>query len=165
MASSLVEHDIPESILFHILKMFSLHCKQKGNDYTFQLCRKKISQFYAHHLLEHESMDGLSSSLFLSRWQEALPEDFPVELEFLSGIAYVDSDGLDKCIRYYPKSQLDMDPKIRFQQLFQERKKWSRQDILPFISDLAETEKKLDVVLLKFTRSVKEKGMVFYSCR
>ena len=83
----------------------------------------------------------------------------------IQGIAFVDQESLGKTIRYFPKSALEREPKQRFQQLFQSRKKWSRSEILPYVLDLAESEKKLDVVFLKFARMSKEGSTVYYSSR
>ena len=90
-------------------------------------------------------------------------------LEFPSGAKANQDDAL---IRYFPKSSLEMDVKARFQQLFLVKKKWTREDIIPYIEDLVDPvtphgakQKKLDALLLKHTRSTKESGQPVYSSR
>jgi sister chromatid cohesion protein DCC1 len=68
-------------------------------------------------------------------------------------------------ISYFPLSELPADPAARFSQLFLEQKQWAPEDIMPFIEDLAPDKKKLDALLLKFTRSQKQDGRVVYGSR
>jgi len=55
---------------------------------------------------------------------------------------------------------------MRFMALFEVKAKWEAQEIRPFLRDLVLDEKKLDILLLKFARSVKQPGGgVIYSSR
>jgi sister chromatid cohesion protein DCC1 len=69
-------------------------------------------------------------------------------------------------IRYFSKSQLPLDAAARFTALFEVKPKWDGPEIRPFLRDLVLDEKKLDILLLKHARSVKQPGGgVVYSSR
>lgn len=71
-----------------------------------------------------------------------------------------------KSIRYFSKSHLPNDPAMRFTALFEVKSKWEAQEIRPFLRDLVLDDKKLDILLLKHARSVKQPGGgVIYSSR
>ena len=115
---------------------------------------------------------------FVREWVSRLPEGFKgTTMEVLKGLAFLGYPAGGKTsleeavIRYFPKSSLDMEPKARFQQLFLVKKKWPRQDLLPYVEDLVDPPganlKKLDALLLKHTRSSKDpySGQPVYSSR
>ena len=88
MAASLVDHDIPETILFHILKIFS--DSVSGNttdkslsDYIFTLSLDQVSRFVGEQLLIYENMNGVSLDQFLDKWTATVPEGFPVSMDLL----------------------------------------------------------------------------------
>lgn len=53
----------------------------------------------------------------------------------------------------------------RLEQLFIARRKWSREELLPYIFDLADDSKKLDLLLLKYARLSRVRDVLFYSKR
>lgn len=55
-------------------------------------------------------------------------------------------------IQSYPSAHLPLAPAARFQELFLTRSQWTKEDLEPFIKDLATDGKKLDALLLKFAR-------------
>ena len=63
------------------------------------------------------------------------------------------------------KSNLPFSPKERLEQLFLVKRKWLADDLIPFIEDLAENKKKLDVLLLKYARVSNSEGRVYYTSR
>lgn len=69
----------------------------------------------------------------------------------------MDEEGRNKFIRFFPKSSLSKDAKPRFQELFDVRKRWLDVEIAPYVEDLAPGGgKKLDALLLKYARIIKE---------
>lgn len=190
LAAALVDHDIPSAILGHILKGFSSKfstvpssLESKSGlpaDYVVYLSPDAIARFIGEHLLLFENWNGAASKDFLKAWEKVICTDslslFPSPyMGLLRGLAFIDEEG--QVVRYLPKSSLERDPKSRFQQLFLTKKKWARQDMLPYVEDLVESSpsataaatainiKKLDSLFLKYTRSVKEAGIVFYTGR
>ncbi|KAF9910090.1 hypothetical protein BX616_010945, partial [Lobosporangium transversale] len=109
---------------------------------------------------------------FMTMWKKAVQDLFEPDLAYLAGECFVENErGLEKkqtitYIRYFPKSRLPSDPAGRFMALFEIKEKWGGQEIRPFLRDLVLDEKKLDVLLLKHARSVKQPGGgVIYSSR
>ncbi|KAG0251108.1 hypothetical protein BG011_007833 [Mortierella polycephala] len=95
-----------------------------------------------------------------------------VEARFNVGECIVEADRAPersqshKFIRYFSRNHLPNDPATRFTALFEIKSKWDSQEIRPFLRDLVLDEKKLDILLLKHARSVKQAGGgVIYSSR
>jgi sister chromatid cohesion protein DCC1 len=72
---------------------------------------------------------------------------------------------VDPIIRYFPQSLLPTEAKNRFHDLFNIRHKWHKDDILPYIEDLASNHKELDPIILKFARISKLGENVFLTSR
>jgi sister chromatid cohesion protein DCC1 len=70
----------------------------------------------------------------------------------------------DGKIYYFPQSALEVDPKQRFFQLFQAKKKWSKEELAPFLGDLG-TGKGLDTLLVKWARRIKDGNVYYYVAR
>ncbi|KAF9187923.1 hypothetical protein BGZ51_000943 [Haplosporangium sp. Z 767] len=86
------------------------------------------------------------------------------DLVYLAGECIVEADHAPernqshKFIRYFSRNHLPNDPATRFTALFEIKSKWDGQEIRPFLRDLVLDEKKLDILLLKHARSVKQAG-------
>lgn len=69
-------------------------------------------------------------------------------------------------LKYFPNHiLLSMDAKSRFEYLFKARSKWTQDEIVPYIEDLATDKKKLDAMLLKYARASGEKNHITYTSR
>lgn len=55
--------------------------------------------------------------------------------------------------KYFDRGTLATDPKQRFTQLFQVKKRWLQTELLPYISDLI-VGTTVDALLSKFTRTI-----------
>ncbi|KAG0339139.1 Sister chromatid cohesion protein DCC1 [Podila horticola] len=110
---------------------------------------------------------------FMRQWQQSLHSQFEPDLAYLAGECIVDTEKAPdqryqpiKYIRYFSKDNLPNDPASRFAALFEIKAKWEAHEIRPFLRDLVLDEKKLDVLLLKHARSVKQPGGgVIYNSR
>jgi hypothetical protein len=91
---------------------------------------------------------------FLNEFEESVASlpNISISLDHLEGLYLIEEIAMKKKIRYYPKHILPFDPKGRFHQLFLARSKWDKNDILPFVSDLAGNTKELDRLILKHSR-------------
>ena len=63
----------------------------------------------------------------------------------------------ERLLRYFSASSLPTEPKARFTDLFLTRARWRQEDIIPFIEGITLNGKDRDRLLLKFTRSTKDK--------
>jgi sister chromatid cohesion protein DCC1 len=69
-------------------------------------------------------------------------------------------------VTYFSRSNLSTDPLSRFNELFLTRPKWTEDDIVAFIEDIAVDKKDCDRLLLKFARrAAGADGKVYYSSR
>jgi sister chromatid cohesion protein DCC1 len=63
----------------------------------------------------------------------------------------------DESLRYFSAISLPTDPVARFGDLFLTRPRWRQEDIIPFIEGITVDSKDRDRLLIKFTRSTKDK--------
>ncbi|KAF9316064.1 Sister chromatid cohesion protein DCC1 [Podila horticola] len=132
----------------------------------FRLSVKKICAFMGVHILSTvERGNRWVLSDFMRQWQQSLHSQFEPDLACLAGECIVDTEKAPdqryqpiKYIRYFSKDNLPNDPASRFAALFEIKAKWEAHEIRPFLRDLVLDEKKLDVLLLKHARSVKQPG-------
>ncbi|KAF9927233.1 hypothetical protein FBU30_003416 [Linnemannia zychae] len=175
-----IENDVPESesgispwMIKHCISSFSEDNAPDGNADRYCLSGSKVSSFMGIHLLSStERGHRWKLQDFILKWNELLQEHYKADLKYLAGEYIIEHDkGMDKIqtqqyIRYFSKSHLPLDPAARFTVLFEVKPKWDGPEIRPFLRDLVLDEKKLDVLLLKYARSVKQPGGgVVYSSR
>ncbi|KAF9151226.1 Sister chromatid cohesion protein DCC1 [Linnemannia schmuckeri] len=176
-----IENDTPESesgiaswMVKHCIASFSEDTESSTETKAEHYClsAKKVSMFMGVHLLSStERGHRWRLQDFMLKWNELLQEHFKADLKYLAGEYIVENDrGMDKSqqqyIRYFSKSQLPLDAAARFTALFEVKPKWDGPEIRPFLRDLVLDEKKLDILLLKHARSVKQPGGgVVYSSR
>ncbi|KAI9352549.1 hypothetical protein DFJ73DRAFT_349558 [Zopfochytrium polystomum] len=102
----------------------------------------------------------------MKEWRNETPPEFEINLDLLKGHYLIEyQDSTTATIRHFPKSCLPPSAKERLEHLFQIRRKWVREDLLPYVDDLAEDDKKLELLLLKFGRTSREAGVTYYSRR
>jgi hypothetical protein len=91
---------------------------------------------------------------FIKEFQESVVSlpNVSISLCHLEGLYLIQEIAMKKTIRYFPKNILPFDAKGRFQELFVARSKWDKNDILPFVKDLAGNDKELDRLILKHSR-------------
>ncbi|KAI9014689.1 sister chromatid cohesion protein Dcc1 [Gaertneriomyces semiglobifer] len=159
------EEDIPPSIVKHILQFYAERTETSETDTIYTLSQYKIARFFGKQLLASAEATRFSVKTFMERWRAQVPETLTISLDMLQGLCLIDPEPTGQSIRYFPKSVLPMDAKPRFEMLFQVRRKWLRQDILPYIDDLASDPKKLDAILLKYGRMSKVTDQTFYTSR
>ena len=97
----------------------------------------------------------ISVDEFLLAWAAALPAKAAGEarMESLRGRAIVEVRGSARLIRPLSPASLSPDPRTRFRQLFELAPSWTREDLLPYVADLAaQGAGGADQLLLKHTR-------------
>jgi len=99
----------------------------------------------------------------VQKWKAAVGDTFEasVSLTLLSGNYLVSSDMLT----YFPSSGLPVDPSNRFADLFLTRPRWKADDIVPFLSDIAVSNKDRDKLLLKHARAITDGQGLWYTRR
>ncbi|KAF9566662.1 Sister chromatid cohesion protein DCC1 [Mortierella alpina] len=170
--SPAAESGIEPWMIEHCLTSFS-DDEQATSSVRYHLSAKKICTFMGVHLLSTiERGNRWQLEDFMSAWQTSLHEHFQADLAYLAGECVVEADRAPernqshKYIRYFSRTLLPNDAAARFTALFEIKSKWEGEEIRPFLRDLVLDEKKLDVLLLKHARSVKQPGGgVIYNSR
>ncbi|KAG0205770.1 Sister chromatid cohesion protein DCC1 [Mortierella sp. GBA30] len=170
--SPAAESGIEPWMVEHCLGSFSNE-EQTTEPGYYHLSAKKMCTFMGIHLLSTiERGNRWKLEEYMNAWQTSLHEHFQADLAYLAGECVVEADRAPernqshKYIRYFSKTHLPNDPAARFTALFEIKSKWEGPEIRPFLRDLVLDEKKLDVLLLKHARSVKQAGGgVIYSSR
>lgn len=110
-------------------------------------------------ILRHYKHETIPESEFLSKWKNAVGDTFEsfVALSLLSGnyLRTPPKDtNKDDALNYFPASELPTDPAARFIELFLARKRWTGDEIEPFLTDIAVNSKERDKLLLKHARAI-----------
>ncbi|KAF8966002.1 Sister chromatid cohesion protein DCC1 [Haplosporangium bisporale] len=155
---------IQEWMVKHCLESFA----EEGNlpSGHFKLSDKKMCLFMGVHILSTvERGNRWILSDFMRHWQQSLHNQFEPDLAYLAGECIIDTEKSPdqryqpiKYIRYFSKDNLPNEAAARFAALFEIKPKWEAHEIRPFLRDLVLDEKKLDILLLKHARSVKQPG-------
>ena len=178
------EELVPRQVIESLLVTFSV---SDSTEETYNLNTTKISRFFARYLFETGDRVWSKDS-FLSQWR-ALASDLPVDDSLLAGLAIeeVDATHGQLHVRYFPRSLLlsiaQGDPRKRFEVLFAIKKKWLKNELVPYVSDLVCSTGQLsdeDVVdpeqikshsvaleslMLKYARFCKASGEEYYTNR
>ncbi|KAJ3010442.1 UNVERIFIED_CONTAM: hypothetical protein HDU68_002131 [Siphonaria sp. JEL0065] len=160
----MAENEIPESVILHCLSLVADEIEDVGSG-IYKLSSSKICRTTGTEVLL-SIKNKLPLNTFMKEWRKVTPSTFELSLDCLQGLFLIEeTNSMGNEIKYFPKSKLPPIAKDRLDQLFQVRRKWSSHDIMPYIKDLAENKKKLDLMLLKYTRLSKVGETVYYSSR
>ncbi|GLD96683.1 hypothetical protein PINS_up005366 [Pythium insidiosum] len=149
-------------------------CHAYGNIETAangqELCRfdtHKVALFCARQLFRERgdskqaaqlgATPGWTLDQFMEKWQLRVPEPIKVSRDMLRGIALTKTQrGKPTWLHYFPEDELPMDPKLRFERLFQQQEKWSVEQLEPYISALVRPGVTQASLLLKYARSSRQ---------
>ncbi|KAF9168452.1 hypothetical protein DFQ26_007583 [Actinomortierella ambigua] len=163
------ETDMEDWLVQHTLQTFS---QDDTNSTTIVvLSADKVCGFLGTHLLAtRERGSRWPVQEFMSTWRKLVHGHFPLaDLTSLAGHVIeerISGGGNQVYIRYFSKSDLSSDPVVRFKALFDAKAQWESHEIRPFLRDLVIDDKKLDILLIKHARGVKQSdGRVVYHSR
>ncbi|KAI8613966.1 sister chromatid cohesion protein Dcc1 [Chytriomyces sp. MP71] len=155
----MAEHEIPDPVIEHCLTLVGEETVAGSGIYA--LSHRKICRITGSETLMSLEAQNTPINEFMKLWRKATPSSFDLSLDHLQGIYLIEGD-LNQTIN---KSALPASPKERLEYLFTIRRKWAANDIRPYIEDLAENKKKLDLLLLKYARLSRAGDIVYYSAR
>ncbi|KAF9977472.1 hypothetical protein BGZ73_005859 [Actinomortierella ambigua] len=163
------ETDMEDWLVQHALQTFSQDHENKDQNSTLiALSADKVCGFLGTHLLAtRERGSRWPVQEFLSTWRKLVHDHFQIaDLTSLAGHVIEERVGGQLYIRYFSRADLSSDPIIRFKALFEVKSQWESQEIRPFLRDLVVDEKKLDLMLMKHARGVKQSdGRAVYHSR
>jgi len=82
---------------------------------------------------------------------------------YLSGIAFLESETQPAVIRYFPVQNLSEDIKVRFEELFEAKDRWSLEEITPYIEPLTVGKLTVSVLVMKHARSFSSSGVKYFT--
>lgn len=148
-----------ESLLEQVFLVFDDPEHYTENMDDWKVSEKKVCRFYANELLKARH-DWLLTDL-LQAWKK-LVGDFLPDISMLRGLAILDDHPVsgqnEFRVTYFSVEDLPSNPQERFKLLFQTRPRWQYDDLLPFIEGLAESESKLQSIIIKFCRRSTDAG-------
>ncbi|KAF8205052.1 sister chromatid cohesion protein Dcc1 [Pholiota molesta] len=158
-------HEVPRAVSTQIMAWFG-----ELKDGRWKMDVGSVVRELGLGILRNHRHDPISQGDLLLRWKTQVGDTFEslVSIGLLEG-NYIESEtinyGDNLTLKYFPASDLPVDPAARFSDLFLTRKKWKGEDISPFLSDIAVNSKERDKLLLKYCRTVTESGGVRYTAR
>lgn len=141
--------------------MFDVYtCRSERIPDRFQYREDLVCALFAEKILQH----GLKFHIdeFLVTWQEALPEGFEANEQYLRGIGIIDREGSVPCVRGLNEADLPMNLLGRLDMLFRTKERWNLEQIEPYIECFATPTVGVTSILAKYTRSLVVKGVRMY---
>ncbi|XP_050067305.1 sister chromatid cohesion protein DCC1 [Anopheles maculipalpis] len=149
---------IPYEIVDGIFDVYT--CPSERIPDRFQYREDLVCALFAEKILQH----GLKFHIdeFLVTWQEALPDGFEANEQYLRGIGIVDREGSVPCVRGLNEADLPMNLLGRLDMLFRTKERWNLEQIEPYIECFATPTVGVTSILAKYTRSLVVKGVRMY---
>lgn len=149
-----------------VAQVFGTFLKQaEDNKDHFCLHRDAVSRFYGKYLLQTGTAFDLAE--FETMWQQSVPEGVETKLEHLRGIGLVEkSDSSSRTgnsvIRYFPEGDLSENVQQRLSVLFGLRKRWTVEEMEPYVETLTTPTLNVNALLTKYARALNVDGMKYF---
>jgi len=140
-------------------QVFELYCDKIEKD-DFKLNREKVSRFFGDFLLAANS--GYVLPEFLEMWQKAVPEGVDTNIDQLSGLVLVDNEKSPPIIKRFSEEDLPCNIIDRLGILFSARKRWTLNEISPFIEPLTTKKLNVNALLTKYARPLNVDGVKYF---
>ncbi|KAF6197704.1 hypothetical protein GE061_008670 [Apolygus lucorum] len=156
---------VPDVILDHICRVYLQPTEDfnEDGDKLYRLHEFKICRFLGESLLK--PVDKFNLDDFLTAWSSSVPAGLQTDLKQLDGLAMYDENTNPPVIWYFPETKLPEDLSERFQELFQQRRAWSLEQIAPYVASFATEKQTVNALLTKHARSANVGGRKMYSAR
>jgi len=148
--------DYSKEIVRCVLKMFSE--PQQGEGDVFKLSEKKVCLFRIDQAINECKGKSARTDLVVKMVESTLPDEMKMDMNYLKGkyISKTDEFG-DEILVPFNESQLSVDSKKRFLQLFAFKDTWLKEELELYLKTLLEAGENFDKLLLKNTRAFTEK--------
>ncbi|KAF9055404.1 hypothetical protein BDZ89DRAFT_18952 [Hymenopellis radicata] len=158
-------HEVPRSVSTQVMSWFG-----EIRQGFWQMDVDSVVHEIGLNLLRPHRHTAIDKDELISSWKLAVGDTFEasVSLNLLAG-NYLSSstlnDDVNDALKYFPSSELPIEPTRRFADLFLTRSRWKSDDIAPFLSDLAVDSKERDKLLLKYARAITDPQGIWYTAR
>ncbi|XP_046353468.2 sister chromatid cohesion protein DCC1-like isoform X1 [Haliotis rufescens] len=155
----------PRHLVEHVVQCYTDPRTSQGDntDTVYVLNEDKICRFFAELTLRNSGKFHYDE--FLQVWQQCVPAGMHTGLYQIEGMALIDEDSVPPVIWYFTAEDLPEDTAERFEYLFQTRKKWTREEITPYIKDVATDKVDVGALLTKYARASLQNGIKVFSSR
>ncbi|KAI0220813.1 Ctf8p and Ctf18p associating protein [Massospora cicadina] len=152
----LSDHEVAPTLISHTVYSVS--------ELLQSLLSRELPETYKPRLEYLEAAMGLSTSTKLL--VDGLTSIFDKGLYYLDKDEPMDAFDMNY-IHYLSAIDMPFDPKLRFQELFMHKPRWSISEIRPFVMDLVPSRDSndLNALLLKFCRLVTIREKQFFTCK
>ncbi|KAL5006003.1 hypothetical protein ScPMuIL_017161 [Solemya velum] len=162
-----LEELFPRSVIEHTLECYSRTRQEVMQSFEgserYNLDEDKICRFFAELTLKNS--DKFNYKEFLNVWQQCVPDGMTTSLYQIEGMCLIDKIGGIEVIWYYPVEELPEEVADRFEALFKTREKWTREEIIPYIKDLATDKTDVGALLTKYARASMSNGIKMFNSR
>ncbi|KAG9444608.1 hypothetical protein H6P81_015948 [Aristolochia fimbriata] len=156
VVATLVADGFSRTLALHCLETYGFK-ENRADECVWGLDPKKVCVYFARQVLG----DGKKKmENFMDEWARRIPTGMVASLEMLEGEVLMEKVGIETWIRVFSASSLPSTPAERFAALFQERQKWERKDLNPYIRNLRVPGMSLEGLLIKYTRRTQPKADV-----
>ncbi|EKM80114.1 hypothetical protein AGABI1DRAFT_91394 [Agaricus bisporus var. burnettii JB137-S8] len=165
LVSSLAQdHEVPRAVSMQLLAWFGDVDEAQGS-WTMDV--QAVVKEVGIGLMRHHRRDPIRKDAFLAQWKATVGDTFnpSVDLSLLTGNYLVSTAGEQENLVYFPSTELPVDPAQRLADLFRQRTRWTGDDIMPFLSEIAVGPKERDKLLLKYCRVITDPQGVWYTSR
>ncbi|CAL1540282.1 unnamed protein product [Lymnaea stagnalis] len=157
----------PREVIEHLVQCYSREddasAETGESRRIYFLSEDKICKHFAELCLRNSGKFNLND--FLRAWQESVPEGMKTSISQLEGMALMDKDSNPPVIWFYNVDELPEEISERFEALFEEKKKWSLDEITPYVKDLTDDKTDVGALLTKFARASLQQGIKMFSSR
>ncbi|CAH1774948.1 unnamed protein product [Owenia fusiformis] len=129
----------------------------------YKLDEDKMCRLYADMILRDTKKFNFQE--FMDAWQQCVPEGMKTDEFQLQGLALIDRDSSPEIITYFPVENLPDEVDERFTKLFTQKEKWTKDEITPYINDLATEKIGVGSLLMKYARGSMQKGVKVFNSR
>ncbi|XP_025111078.1 sister chromatid cohesion protein DCC1-like isoform X1 [Pomacea canaliculata] len=152
----------PREVIQHVVSCYAV-LQENNESEIYRINEDKVCQFYAEVCLRNAGKFNLQE--FLQVWEQSVPLGMKINLSQVEGVALIDRESKPETISFFSVEDLPEEVSERFDYLFDTKKKWTLQEISPYVSDL--TTDKLDVgaLLTKYARASVQNGVKVFSSR
>lgn len=157
---SALEEIIPKEIVEAVFDYYTVEIPVTGK-YSYN--ESMLCKIIALNVLQ----EGLKFHIdeFLDTCQSALPEGIQMDESYLNGIAIVDRDSQIPSVTGLFEENLPMNLLERLRMLFKAKKRWTLQQIAPYVEHFTTPKMQVSSLLTKYTRSLTEDGARYYVSR
>ncbi|SPP72933.1 sister chromatid cohesion protein DCC1 [Drosophila guanche] len=148
----------PEAVVAGLFDIYTIPSERCPGKFSYQ--ESLVARIVAQNILQ----PGLRfrNEEFMRSWQEAMPEGMSCEMKYLRGLGICDAEGAQPCIRSLAEERLPTNLNDRMREMFKTKRKWTLEEMEPYIECFTTPTLSVSTLLAKNARSLTEAGVRYY---